>query len=94
MAKKTAKKTTKNKPAATKAKKKASPKKAECVEIELEGVEAEAYELAHSSDKVCEELEVAVSEAMSQIVRKVFKQNKISLTIPQSQKVAMFLFGN
>jgi hypothetical protein len=89
-----AKKTTKKKPAATKAKKKASAKKVERVEIELDPVEAKAYELAHSSGEVCRELELAVSSAMFQAVRKVFKQHRISLTMPQAQKVAVFLFGD
>jgi hypothetical protein len=90
-----AKKTTKKKSTATKAKTKASPKKKiEHVEIELDRVEAKAYELAHSSGEVCEELELAVSLAMSQAVLKVFKKHRISLTMPQAQKVAVFLFGD
>ncbi len=89
-----AKKTTKKKPAATKTKKKASAKKVEYVEIELDPVEAKAYELANSSGELCEELELAVSVAMSKAVRKVFKLHCISLTTPQAQKVAVFLFGD
>jgi hypothetical protein len=89
-----AKKTTKKKSTATKSKPKAPAKKVEYVEIELDPVEAKAYELAQSSTEVCEELEVAVSLAMSQAVRKVFKQHSISMTMPQSQKVAVFLFGD
>jgi hypothetical protein len=68
--------------------------KDEYVEIELDPVEAKAYELAHSSGEVCKELELAVSLAMSQAVRKVFKQHRISLTMPHAQKVAVFLFGD
>jgi hypothetical protein len=89
-----ANKTTKKKSTTTKAKTKASAKKVERVEIELDPVEAKAYELAHSSGEVCEELELAVSMAMSQSVRKVFKLHGIPLTTPQAQKVAVFLFGD
>jgi len=89
-----AKKTTKKKHAAIKTKKKASAKKVERVEIELDPAEAKAFELAHSSGEVCEELELAVSLAMSQAVRKVFKQHRISLTTTQAQKVAVLLFGD
>ena len=89
-----AKKTTKKKSTATKAKTKASAKKVERVEIELDPLEAKAYELAHSSGEVCSELELAVSLAMSQAVRKVFKQHRISLAATQAQKVAAFLFGD
>jgi hypothetical protein len=94
-----AKKTTKKKPVAAKAKKKApaktsAKKQVEHVEIELDSVEAKAYELAHSSSEMCEELEVAVSLAISEAVRKIFKKHRISLTMPQAQKVALFLFGD
>jgi nitrogen fixation protein FixH len=95
MAKKTAKKKTPAKKAtATKAKKKAPAKKAEHVEIELAPVETKAFELAHSSAKVQKELEEAATLAMSQAVRKVFKQHGISLTPPQAQIVAAVLFGD
>jgi hypothetical protein len=95
MAKKTTKRTTtKTKPAATKAKKQTPAKKADCMEIELDSVEVEAYELAHSSDKVRKELELAVTNAMSQAVRKVFKQHRISLSPPQAQTVSVILFGD
>jgi hypothetical protein len=89
-----AKKTTKKKTAATKTKAKASTKKVEYVELELDPIEAKAFELAHSSDKVCEELELAVSLAMSQAVRKIFKLHGIALSMPQAKKVAVFLFGD
>jgi hypothetical protein len=87
-----AKKTTKKKPA-TESKKKAAAKEAEHVEIELDPIEIRAFELAHSSAKVRDELEEAVMLAMSQAVRKVFKQHDISLTPPQAQEVAAVLFG-
>ena len=90
-----AKKTTKKKPAATKTKKKkSSAKKVERVEIELDPVEAKAFELAHSSDEVCGELEQAVTLAITQAVRKVFKQHRISLTAPQAEEVALLMFGD
>ena len=89
-----AKKTTKKKATATKAKKKAPAKKVERIEIELDPVETKAFELAHSSAEVQKELEEAVTLAMSQAVRKVFKQHGISLTPPQAQEVAAFLFGD
>ena len=89
-----AKKTTKKKATATKAKKKAPAKKVERIEIELDPVETKAFELAHSSAEVQKELEEAVTLAMSQAVRKVFKQHGISLTPPQGQEVAAFLFGD
>ena len=80
--------------AAKATKKKASPKKAEQIEIELDAVEAEAIELVHSSDKICIELEEAVTSAVSQIVRKVFKQHHISLTTEQAENVTLLLFGD
>jgi hypothetical protein len=88
-----AKKTATSKPAA-KAKKKASPKKVEQVEIELDAIEIKALKLANSSAKVCKELELAVALAISQTVRKVFKQHGISLSPPQAQGVAGLLFGD
>ena len=95
-----AKKITKTKPTPAKkataktSNKKASAKKVEHVEIELDPVETKAFELAHSSAKVQKELEEAATLAMSQAVRKVFKQHGISLTPPQAQNVAAFLFGD
>jgi hypothetical protein len=87
MAKKTTKPT-------SKAKKKAPAKKVERIEIELDPVETKAFELAHSSNNVREELEDAVTSAMSQAVRKIFKQHGISLTLPQAEEVALLLFGD
>jgi hypothetical protein len=102
-----AKKTTKKKPAtkatpkasaakapAAKATKKASPLQAEHADIVLDPIEIKAIKLAHSSDKVQKQLEEAASLAMSQAVRKVFKQHRISLTPPQSQEVTAVLFGD
>jgi len=96
MAKKTTKKkaTTEKKATTAKSKKQTPAKADDRIEIELDPVEVKAYELAHSSDKVCDELELAVALAMSQAVRKVFKQHRISLTAPQAQKLAMILFGD
>jgi len=89
-----AKKTTTKKATAAKAKKKAPAKKAKPVEIELEPGEIKAFELAHSSAKVCKELELAVTSAISQAVRKVFKQHGIALATAQAEKVALLLFGD
>lgn len=90
-----AKKTTKP---ATKAKKKAPAKKpakkVERVEIEIDPVETKAFELAHGSAAVCRELEVAVTSALTQSVRKVFKQHRIALSTTQAEKVALLLFGD
>jgi dGTP triphosphohydrolase len=88
-----AKKTAKKKATATKANKKASAKKTEHVEIELDPIETKAIELAHGSAKVQKELEEAATLAMSLAVRKVFKQRGVSLTQPQAQEVAAFLFS-
>jgi hypothetical protein len=97
-----AKKTTKKKPAAkttkkappAKAKKKSPAKQAEQVEIELDATEIKAIKFAHSSAKVREELEEAVSLATCQAVHKVLDGHRISLTPPQAQNVAAFLFGD
>ena len=89
MAKKTAKTATKKA-----AKKKGPAKKVERIEIELDPVETKAFELARSSDVVCRELEEAVTLAVSQAVRKVFKRRGIGLAPPQAQEVAMLLFGD
>lgn len=102
MAKKTTKPATQSKkPAPTKkatgakaTKKKAPAKKSETIEIELDAVEAKAFELAHASDKVCTELEETVMSAVSDAVRKVYKKNGITLTSDQAQKVALLLFGD
>jgi hypothetical protein len=103
MAKKTAKKkATTTKAPASKAKgakaasKKKAPakKKVDHVEIQLGPEETKAFELAHSSDEVCEELELAVTAAMAQAVRKVFKKHAISMTESQAQQVALLLFGD
>lgn len=98
MAKKTTKSATpsKKKTPAKKAAKKKTPAKSQekQVEIELDPVEVEAFNLAHTSDKVCTDLEKAVTAAVSQAVRKVFKQHSVSLTAPQAEKVALLLFGD
>ncbi len=96
-----AKKTARTKATATKkttgtkaAKKKVPAKKVERIEIELDPAETRAVELAHSSDELCRELEEAVTAAVSQAVRRVFKQHGVSLAPPQAQEVAMLLFGD
>jgi hypothetical protein len=104
MAKKTAKKsvaaskkTAKAPKAAAKkpaAGKKKSSEKVECVEIELGPAEEKALLLAHSSEAVCEELELAVTEAIAKAVRNVFKSHDVALSAAESQQVALFLFGD
>ena len=95
MAKKTTKPATNaKKQAPSKKTTKKTTKKAEPVAIELDEVEATAIELVHSSSKVCTELEKAVTAAVSDAVRKVFKQHRVSLTSEQAQKVALLLFGD
>jgi hypothetical protein len=79
--------------AATKTKKKPA-KKAERIEIELDPVETKAFELLHSSASVCKELESAVTAAIAQAVRKVFKQHRIALAPSQAEEVAAILFGD
>ena len=86
MAKKTPKPATKNK-------KKAPSKKIERIEIELDPVETKAFDLAHSSVELRSELEEAVTLAIAQVVRKIFKQHGISLTTIQAQELALILFG-
>ena len=94
MAKKTSKPAAKGKKKAAPAKKKAPAKKVEHVEIELDPIETKAFQLAHSTEKVREELEEAVTSAISGAVRKVFKSNGIALTTDQAQEVALLLFGD
>ena len=89
-----AKKTAKKKPAAAKTEKKAPAKKIEHVEIELDPIETEAFELAHRSNAVRNDLELAVTTAVSQSVRKVFKQHGVTLNASQAQEVALLLFGD
>ena len=100
MAKKTTKPATESKKQApvkkatgAKGTKKKAPAKKNTLEIELDEVEAEAIELVHSSDKVCTELEKAVTSTVFLAVRKVYKQHGISLTSSQAEKVALLLFG-
>jgi hypothetical protein len=91
MAKKTSKPATKSKtkPAAKKTKKPAKPR-----EVEIDVDEAKAIELVQSSDKVCAELEEAVTLAILQAARKLFKKHSIALTADQTEKVAFLLFGD
>jgi hypothetical protein len=96
MAKKTAKKKVAKakKTTGKKATKKKAPakKRAKPMEIVLDPDQEKAFTLAHSSAKVRKELELAVTLAMSQALRKVFTQNGISLTPPQAQQLAKVLF--
>ncbi len=97
MAKKkaTTKTSAKSKSSQTKAAKKpAACGRGKTEEIKLDPVEQAAFRLAHSSKAVCRELELSVSEAICQAVRKVFKQHKIALTQEQGETVAFVLFGD
>jgi hypothetical protein len=95
MAKKTTKPAAKAKKATgAKPAKKAPAKKVETIEIKLDAVETQAIQLADSSDDVCEELEKAVTSAVSDAVRKVYKKNKITLTAAQAENVALALFAD
>ena len=63
-------------------------------EIVLDILEEKAFDLAQSSDALCDELEAEVTEALSQIVRKVYKKHKIALSPLQAKNVALVLFGD
>ncbi len=89
-----AKKTAKSAPKSSPKTKKKPPKKAKPVEIEIDPAETKAFELVQSSNKVCEELELEVTAAVAQAVRKVFKQHHVALTLSQAEKVAAILFGD
>jgi hypothetical protein len=97
MAKKsaTAKKATATpKAAAKKGCKSATCKSHEADELVLDAVEEKAFDLAQSSDALCDELEVEVTEALSVVVRKVYKKHKIALSAQQAKNVALVLFGD
>jgi hypothetical protein len=100
MAKKTAKKPAGKRAAAAKTAKKKTAKRppakkqTETLEIKLDATEEKAFELAHRSGKVCDQLESAATLAITQAVQKVFKQHGITLTPAQGEKVALVLFGD
>jgi hypothetical protein len=104
MAKKTAKtaktpkstKATKStkKPAAPKAKQKPARQAAEPVEIQLDGPTSAAYDLIQSSPRVCDEIELAVTAAICQQVRKIIKAEGIALNPEQAEQLAALLFGD
>ena len=74
--------------------KSATCKSHESDEIVLDAVEEKAFDLAQSSDALCDELEVEVTEALSVVVRKVYKKHKITLSAQQAKNVALVLFGD
>jgi hypothetical protein len=88
------KSTAKKSPAKKSTTKKKPAKKVERVEIQLDPVETKAFELAHASEEVRRDLEEAVTLAMSETVRKVFKKHRLALTAEQAQEVALLLFGD
>ena len=62
--------------------------------ITLDAAEEKAFDLAQSSTKVCKELEVAVTEAATAAVRKVFKGHRVPLSRVQAGTLTMVLFGD
>lgn len=96
-----AKKTARNKAAAKKTSVKTTVKKeaaakerAKPLKIVLDSNEEKAFRLAHSSAKLRQELELAVTLVVSEAVLDVFKRHKTPLTASQARKVAMLLFGD
>ena len=66
----------------------------EQIEIQLDAVEQQAIDLVSTSDKLCDDLEEAVTAAVSKSVGTIYKQHKIKLTPEQAENVALVLFGN
>ena len=62
-------------------------------EFTLSDIEAQAFDLAQSSEKVRKELELAVTEAAAAAVRKVFRLHKIRLNGAEAAKLTVILFG-
>ncbi len=80
---------------AKKTKKKSSPQwDEEQIEIQLDAVEQQAIDLVSSSDQLCNDLEKAVTLAVSKTVRTIYKNHKINLNAAQAENVALLLFGN
>lgn len=98
MAKKTATKKSaapaKKAPAAKPAKKKAPAKKSAEPELVLDAAEEKALDLVEKSKRLCKDLEVAVTESISQAVGKVFKDHGVTLTAAQAKNIALLLFGD
>ncbi len=62
-------------------------------EFTLSDIEAQAFDVAQSSEKVRKELELAVTEAAAVAVRKVFRLHKIRLTAVEASNLTVILFG-
>ena len=62
-------------------------------EFTLSDIEAQAFDLAQSSEKVRKELELAVTEAAAVAVRKVFRLHKIRLKAAEASNLTVILFG-
>jgi hypothetical protein len=62
-------------------------------EFALAPLEAKAFDLAQSSDKVRVELEQAVTKAAADAVRKVFRLHKIGLSPAEAANLTVILFG-
>ena len=63
-------------------------------EIELDPTEEQAFRLAQKSRPFRDEMETAVTVAISKTVRKVFKGHGVALSAEQAEKMAMILFGD
>ena len=75
--------------------KKTPPARAEeSMELKLDSVEQQAVHLVSTSDQLCDELEKAVTAAVTNTVQKVYKKHKLSLSAAQAENVALLLFGD
>jgi hypothetical protein len=59
----------------------------------LSDIETQAFDLAQSSEKVCKELELAVTKAAAIAVRKIFRLHKIHLNVAEAANLTVVLFG-
>ncbi|MGA2254098.1 MAG: hypothetical protein ABSG53_05500 [Thermoguttaceae bacterium] len=92
----------KSKSSASKPSKKSQPKQHdheharhdENEEIDLDDTERKTIDLVLDSDDLRNALETEVNTVVTQAVRKICKAHGASLTVAQSQNVAMVLFGD
>lgn len=79
----------------SKAEKKAPPMRDdEQLELQLDPLEQKALDLVSTSDRLCNDLELAVTAAVAKTVGAVYKKHKINLTPAQAENVALLLFGS
>jgi hypothetical protein len=64
------------------------------VEIVPDALEQQALDLVQTSERLCDDLEEAVTAAVSKAVGAVFKRYKVVLSAEQAENVALILFGN